>query len=340
MIQPRFEYRRKLAPNLRFRSGADVLIEVNDADRQPLVDHDDPQVQRYERLFRYRTDLTSGLWVEFSWRATPRFEITPGLRLDVFRSGTTTIPAIDPRIAAEIRISDRLRLLHAYGLVHQPPSFILPFPGMTPGNLENGLQSSIQTSAGLEFDIDDTTTTSLQAFHNAYFKMTDAMSTRGEFDERGNGSAVGAELSLRRRFTRRFSGYASYTLSRSVRRVDGESVLSATDRTHVGNLVLSVDLGRKWRAGSRLVAYSGLPKVETSDDSATDFSNPSRTKRFGREPMFYRLDLRLEKRWNFGKHGYLAFVVELMNATMQKETFLGERIGPITIPSLGLEGGY
>lgn len=35
--------------------------------------------------------------------------------------------------------------------------------------------------------------------------------------------------------------------------------VSEFDRTHVLNTVLSYDLGRRWRVGSRLVFYTGTP---------------------------------------------------------------------------------
>jgi hypothetical protein len=39
--------------------------------------------------------------------------------------------------------------------------------------------------------------------------------------------------------------------------------------------------------------------------------------------------------------GWLSLVAELMNATFHKETWPGgEEIGPISIPSLGLEAGF
>ena len=58
---------------------------------------------------------------------------------------------------------------------------------------------------------------------------------------------------------------------------------------------------------------------------------------------------RVEKRWQLGPRAYFSFVAEWMNATLSKEAVattctLGgcetRTIGPITIPSLGIEGGF
>ena len=62
-----------------------------------------------------------------------------------------------------------------------------------------------------------------------------------------------------------------------------------------------------------------------------------------------RLDLRLEKRWQLRGNTWFSIVAEWMNATLSKEavstrcTLAGceaQTIGPITIPSLGVEGGF
>ena len=130
----------------------------------------------------------------------------------------------------------------------------------------------------------------------------------------------------------------SYTLSRSVRTADNQHFVAPFDRTHVANAALAYDLGRGWRAGVRVLFYTGLPKTP-------DASDPGST----RLAPFFRTDLRLEKRWQLGPRAWISFVAEWMNATLSKEsvgtncTLQGcqeERIGPVTVPSLGVEGGF
>jgi hypothetical protein len=74
---------------------------------------------------------------------------------------------------------------------------------------------------------------------------------------------------------------------------------------------------------------------------------------------FYRVDLRLEKRWSFSKNGTIAFIAEVQNVTLSKEqTSFGtscvgsqnnttqtnqcqpSTIGPLTIPSVGVEASF
>jgi TonB-dependent Receptor Plug Domain len=157
-------------------------------------------------------------------------------------------------------------------------------------------------------------------------------------EARTNGSAYGLELFLKRRLTSRVGGFLSYTLSRSVRSYGDQSFVATFDRTHVVNVAVAYNLGRNWRAGTRVTFYTGLPK-------APDPTDPGST----RLPPFFRVDLRLEKRWQLGPRAYLSFIAEWMNATLSKEaisttcTLQGcetRTIGPITIPSLGIEGGF
>src|SRR5689334_19676362 len=110
---------------------------------------------------------------------------------------------------------------------------------------------------------------------------------------------------------------------------------SAFDRTHVLNAALSFDLGRNWRAGTRFVLYTGAPVRPSSA-----FVAVPRSQSPPRDPTFYRLDLRLERRWVYSSNRFLSFIVEFMNATLHKEVLFGETIGPITIPSIGVELGF
>jgi TonB family protein len=157
-------------------------------------------------------------------------------------------------------------------------------------------------------------------------------------EARSNGQAYGLELFLKRRLTSRIGGFVSYTLSRSVRSLGSQQFVATFDRTHVANAAVAYNLGRNWRAGTRVTFYTGLPK-------APDPTAPSSS----RLPPFFRVDLRLEKRWQLSTRFWISAIAEWMNATLSKEaisttcTLQGcqtQTIGPITIPSLGLEGGF
>lgn len=159
-----------------------------------------------------------------------------------------------------------------------------------------------------------------------------------------DGRAFGGEISLRRSLGKRVGGSLSYTLSRSERRDD---VPSGFDRPHVLSAVLSAELGGGFVVGGRISAYSGHPytRMRLVHDGV---EYPIGEINGERLEAFYRLDLRIEKRFRLGRHVTGAVILEGLNVLARKEA-LGmdcgpdrdgcstERIGPLTIPNASLE---
>jgi hypothetical protein len=186
-------------------------------------------------------------------------------------------------------------------------------------------------------------------FRQATFDLSDPIGTgRGtnfgpaRFLTRSLGDAYGLELGARGALRHNLFFVASYTLSRATRSRDGKTLPSAFDRTHTAHLALLYELGNNWRAGIRHVFYSGFPADEASLGRAQS-EHPARVS------PFYRLDLRVSKRWKLGQRGYIALVFDLENATLSKEVFdvacddhgcAPRTIGPLTIPALVLEAGF
>lgn len=130
-------------------------------------------------------------------------------------------------------------------------------------------------------------------------------------------------------------------------------MLNDYDRTHILNAILAYDLGRRWRAGGRFVFYTGTPYSIMAGNVPIPPYNDQRT------PPFYRVDVRVEKRWSFLKNGYIAFIAEVQNVTLSKETTsyglecksnntnsggatqcTPPTVGPLTIPSVGVEASF
>ncbi|MEZ4230412.1 MAG: TonB-dependent receptor [Polyangiaceae bacterium] len=340
--------------------GADFALDHYDVRITDQEDRDD-----IGRLFPPRTDYAMGAFGQLEWRPEKWLTVTPGVRMDWYYSNGAYALAVEPRVSARYDVTERWRLIHALGVAHQPPAFVIPLPGFQISGLEDGLQRSIQHSAGVEADLPWEVTGSVTLFQNAFFNMTDALSRRGrrdngsdeddndaeELSQRALGHSYGVEVYVRRKLTKALGGFVSYTLSRSERSIDRESFPSGFDRTHVVNLALSLDLGKRWRAGARAVYYSGYP---LSSDALAGV----RAEHPERIPAFWRLDWRLEKRWRLGETGSWALVFEVVNTTLNKETIdvecdspegvgVGgpqdcreEVIGPVTIPSIGVEAFF
>jgi TonB family protein len=333
----RLELVRRLSNAVLLRAGADVTVDSYAA--QDLGQAFD-NAAAFTTLFSDHVELAAGARADLVIDVTPRLEVTPGLRLDFYASKGETAVAVEPRLAARYAVTPALRLLTAHGFASQPPSFLVAGPGFQLG-LTGGLQHSFQSSLGLEADLPLDVTAAATVFRDAFFNMTDALGTHqvpgngdsfpSDFTSRSTGSSVGLELTLRRRLTKRLGGFVSYTLSRSERILPHEKTLSTFDRTHVFNAAVSWDLTRGYRLGSRLVFYTGYPHPV-----------------LGRLPPFFRFDWRAEKKWRVAK-GWVSLVLEVQNSMLAKETLQSScvgavctpvSIGPVTIPSLGVEGGF
>ncbi len=339
LFDSRFELSQPLTDTVTFRAGFDTQHDIYSADKQLYVDPDAPSTKSFDALFPPRTDAGLGTWADVVWQVDPRFSITPGIRVDTFFSNGARAVGVDPRLAATLEVTKHVRLLHALGVAHQPPSFIVPLPGLAVANLQGGLQTSLQAAGGIELDLPWSTTATVTAFDSVFLDMTDTLGVSSARDAatqipRSLGGAKGLEVYLRRSLSSRIGGFISYTFSRTTRTVGGLTFPAAFDRAHVLNSAVAFDLGRGWRFGTRFTIYSGAP-IQTVQSAFTTAVAPTVTTR---DPAFYRIDFRLEKKWKIAKIGWVAFVAEMLNATLNKETIRGNEIGPVTIPSIGLEG--
>ena len=130
----------------------------------------------------------------------------------------------------------------------------------------------------------------------------------------GIGRAYGLELILRKK-TGKFTGWVSYTLSRTERKVDGisnnEWYLAKQDRTHDLSVVAMYDINAKLNVSALFVFYTGnavtFPTGKYEVNGETQFSYTERNA--GRMPNYHRLDVGLtwitkntakfESSWNF-----------------------------------------
>ncbi len=351
---------RPLGDRVRVRAGVDVAVDRYEVKPRagpcpggcppdaPEEDVTEAQLAHAFRvLFPSRVDLALGAWADATIAIDERSSIQPGLRIDHYRSLDAAAIAIDPRIVGRFGVTDEVRLVNAVGIASQLPGFA-PLPALQIGGIPGGLQRSVQSSFGVELDLGPIQAVS-SLFRQVTLELTDPIGTgRGtsfgpeRFLTRSLGDAYGLELGARGALSRNMFFLASYTLSRATRRVGGEVLPSAYDRTHVAHAALLYDLGNGWRAGVRHVFYSGFPADESGPGHAPS-AHPDRVR------PFYRLDVRASKRWAFGERGWISLVLDLQNATLSKEVFdvdCEERgctprtLGPLTIPGLALEAGF
>jgi hypothetical protein len=369
LFAARSQILHRVNESVLIRAGVDANMDSYD-----IVAPDDDDVQTlFNALFPPRHDIAAGVYADAVIEAGRGVEFTPGVRFDWFGSRGSTATSFDARLGMRVPVTKKIRLLSAMGLAHQPPAFVLPVPGLAIGELSGGLQSAAQSSTGVEADLPLGIKASATFFLNGFFNMNDTLGTASlsggpqggnggmmgpgpggppgtdgpqpdgpgpaVLNERALGNALGLEVYIRRKLTERIGGFVSYTLSRSTRKLGNRSTVSSFDRTHVLNGAISFDAGRGWRLGSRVVFYTGLP-VE-----------PDVAAQWGRDRLdpFFRIDARIEKRWTLKKKRWLSLIIEMLNATLNEEATSvscssdgckQSVVGPVTVPSIGLEGGF
>ncbi len=346
LLSTRLVLTHKLGAAAELRAGADVGIDgIHLSQRTADILTNGELLKNYPS----RTDSVAGSFLELDVAPTKGFVLSPGLRADWYHSQTKSALALEPRLLLLADVSKTLTIRHSFGVVHQPPTTAPPgIPGAQQiAGLPAGLQESIQASSGFELRLPAGFTGSATLFDNVFTHLSDPTGTSGQFDltspdTRSLGSAIGVEMSVRRALTRRLGGFVNYTLSRTTRSHGPVSSISAFDRTHVANLVLTYDLGARFRAGVRVFYESGVPVRHVTVDGPTYDAS-------ARAPGLLRLDLRLEKRWPVFQRGYIAAVAEILNATMSQEVLRrscnadgcsDSRFGPLFLPSLGAELSY
>jgi hypothetical protein len=306
--------------------------------------------QAFRELFPTRWDFAVGAWADALIVLNEKSTITPGIRVDHYRSLGNDATAIDPKIVGKFGVGNRVTLVPAVGLASQLPGFA-PLPALQIAGIAGGLQRSLQTSFGAEVKLAPIPIeVGASVFNQIMFNLTDPIgSDRGtslgpeRFLSRSTGNAYGLELNARGALRKDMLFVASYTLSRSTRTGEsGIAVPAAVDRTHVAHVAILYEFNKFWRGGVRHVFYSGFPAEEAGTGRPPN-PNPDRTR------PFYRLDIRVSRRWTVGKTGFIGLVFDIQNATLSKEVFdvtctegicQPRTLGPITIPGLALEGGF
>ncbi len=349
-VMLRSTLRKKATDEIEVRTGFDITLDRYD------IDLSRDGGSNFTRFFATRNDVSLGIFVVAPMFVGPRFSMVPGLRADLLASGGEIALSLDPSLSARVQVAPSFALEAKSGLASQPPSFIVSGPGFRPGLDKGGLQRSFTNSLGVSWKPTRDWQVDLTGYRLGFFQINDALGggtsgeafpeSLGSFQSRFYGTSVGLELAAKRKLSRNLGAVLSYGLGRSERTDEDEHVFpSAFDRTHVATAALTYDFGRGWRAGVKQVLYSGTPLLEELADGEV------RVKK--RLPAFYRMDWRLEKKWTIGKTGFVSFVAEALNTFVASEV-VGEecgdaldpdrckpsKIGPVAIPSLGVEGGY
>ncbi len=307
-------------------------------------------------------EFNPALYLEGRIDATDRLQIVPGLRADYFSGQRVTF---DPRVSARLTVAPRTALLAAVGLYHQASP--APFADPVLGNPRLRPQEALHVSLGIE-SRPFAKLQSLYARLTGFYKQqrylastSDALVVRDGavvpelYSDAGIGRVYGLELMIRQELSRYLWGWIAYTLSRSERQDHPGDPwrLFPYDQTHILTLVLSARLPWNLDAGVRFRYVTGNPDTPIRSgiyfaDSDVYVGVPGALYST-RQPHFYQLDLRLDKRFVFDRWT-LAVYVDVSNVTNHGNvdgynySFDKTRSVPVTglpiFPSLGIKAAF
>jgi hypothetical protein len=262
-----------------------------------------------------------------------RIDVTPGLRLSATLTNASRefppagdtpthgvaqqLVFVEPRLMTTLRATPKLGFKIGGGLYHAPPN-----PGDLSsvfGNAKLGSPRSMQGIVGSTYDL----TSNVSAEAVAFVRKIDNYTARNTTNplpagqaltQDGEARAFGGQIMIRRRFARGFTGWISYTLTRSeVRYHPGESYrLADFDQTHLFTGVASYDLGKGFTFGARMRIISGLPRTPVTgrvyDAVSSDYQPVFGDLNGVRLPMIYALDARIDKTFKIGSGKLIVFL--------------------------------
>jgi TonB family protein len=351
----RTEWRWQAASWLKLVTGADLSYQRLTAKYYgPAISapEGDPNLMAPLATQTYKSiDATVGFnrpaaYLELELRPLPGLTVVPGVRADYYSDVSAT--TISPRLVARYRAGASVVKM-GVGLFSQPPDYGAAVPGF--GNPALGPARAAHFDLGVDQEM-GLLTVGVEGFYKRLDDLfVNAADGSGLVND-GRGIIYGLEASAKLAPWHRMSGFLSYTLSRS-RRSDRheEWRFFDYDQTHILTAALGSKLGRGWELSGAFRLVSGSPETPVRSgvyDAALDIYRPV----YGavnseRNPMFRRLDLRVEKQWHPGRY-LVALYLDLQNVTNAKNreftrysfdfTKRGDVNGLPILPSFGVRG--
>lgn len=359
-VYVRSEWRAALSPRVRVIAGMDLFIvpfrltyegpaprqTEGNPDRSPLAGQDTVFVDVDDVVWR------PGFYTESDIRPWDPLQLVLGLRLDYYSAIEDW--TFDPRLTAIYSLSDSWRIKGGIGLHSQPPEFQESNADL--GNPELEPIRSAHYGFGTDVDVADGITVGLEGFYKRLWNRV--VGTDGgelpRFTNEGIGRIYGMELSGRvQPAGRRWFGFLSYTLSRSERRdrPGADWRLFDFDQTHIFTISGVYKLPRNWELGATLRLVSGNPR--TPIDGSVRLENfdvwipVNGATNSERNPLFNRLDIRVEKQWTFASWKLAAFldIQNVYNQQNQESLIFNYDFAESTpisglpiIPAIGIRG--
>lgn len=310
----------------------------------------DPDRKRAHELGAYITD---------DWKISKIFSVNVGLRFSMFQQvgpydgkvdttrtyGTLepvkTYFGVEPRFSGKATVSPFSSIKAGVTLGRQYVHLVTNSTSTLPTDLWVPSTETVRPQWGLQYALgyfhnflDNTFEASIEVFYKDMFNQLDyaedyTPTPDTDLEDQfisGRGRAYGMELFLRKQ-KGRFTGWISYTLSRSERTFDnirGKTFLAGFDRTHDLSVVLSYDVFDWFTVSSTFIYGSGAPYTPIKSVYIVGFSP---TLEYGlrnsaRLPAYHRMDLSFSFRLTKKKKPFQAdMVLSIYNIYNRQNVF-------------------
>jgi outer membrane receptor protein involved in Fe transport len=317
---------------LRLRLGADLIGSVGRIVAPKNQDMSNVTIA----VPPYAADVAGrsvgGAYAELAWPLEKDLTLDLGLRSDLWLTGSRMQSAVDPRLSLTWRSQPKLEWHAAVGLGHQPAVFLIPLPGIAEVGLDHGLQTAVQTEAGVSIELPldvrlesnlylqyltrnifpDLVLETADSCDSLPVQIADLAPRCQQRYPRASALAYGLEVFLHRDMTKRLSGWLSYTLGWADAHADeGYSFTPSFDVRHLANLVLQYTIVDGFEVGARLHFRTGKMANMT-------FLRDRPIRYEQRLPAFVRADVTFGYRWQTS-WAKLRLALEWWNLTLSRE---------------------
>jgi TonB family protein len=289
--------------------GANVVapqIPKNMVDQfKPLSNSDLSKTDQAEWTF------IPAFFTEFDIKPVKELTLLPGIRtgyMDPTRELT-----IEPRLRLFYDVTQNLQLKASTGLYRQLPGSAQLSRDY--GNPKLHSLYMVQNGVGGEYKFNELISLDIEFFYKYAWDMAysnpnsneNNVSVEPRYLNSGAGRAYGVEVFLRHNPSKVFSGWISYTLSRSeyYERPGMDYRLTPWDQPHILTVVSLFKLPKNWDIGLRFRLVSGNPTTFIKGGVyLSDYNSyiPVYDKVYNeRMPLFHQLDLRVDKKFIFDK---------------------------------------
>lgn len=326
-----FRYSLALIPDqiADLRAGIDVKILRADYELEQPLGVQNPLLVDSTRVnpVNINESFTTnqlGLFGELSPYLTSTLTVNVGLRYDYFDFISES--RFSPRINLRYKILENMNLNASWGQFYQSPALI--FLNADPVNVNLSPMRSDHYIAGLSFFPREDIRVTVEGYYKEYSDYPVSMeyptltlaNTGDDFGvnallfpltSEGSGESYGLEIYAQKKLTNRFYGQISYSYSQTEHEaLDGIRRQASFDIPHTFTLLGGYRVGN-WEFSGKFTYASGRPYTPYQDAESVlqnraifDLSRVNAE----RAPEYHRLDLRVDRYFNFPDWSLLVFM--------------------------------